>query len=249
MLFALPWHDRVVVGTTDIAVANATPDPAPTRDEIDYIVAEWNGYLARPVRRTDALAAFAGLRPLVNRKNVSSTAKLSREHLIDISPSGIVTIAGGKWTTYRKMAEDTVDAAALRAGLRASPSATATLPLHGSPGSHAPSSARYASYGTDGAALLALETLDPTLRETLDSRLPYTRAEVVFAVREESARTIEDVLARRTRASFLDADAAVASAPAVAAILATELDRDDAWRDGEIARFRTSLAREVASYR
>lgn len=248
VLFAIPWHDRVVVGTTDIAVGSASLDPTPTRAEIDYIVAEFNGYLARPVRRADALAAFGGLRPLVNRKNAGNTAKLSREHLIDVSPSGVVTIAGGKWTTYRKMAEDAVDAAAVPAGLRASPSRTAGLPLHGSPGPQASPGGRYASYGTDRAALVAIETADPTLREALDPRLPYTRAEVVFAVREELARTVEDVLARRTRASFLDAGAAAASAPEVAAIIARELARGDAWRDAEIARFRASLARDVASF-
>ena len=246
VLFAVPWHGHVVVGTTDIPVETTELDVSPTRDEVDFIITEVNKYLERPVARTDALAAFAGLRPLVSGK-AATTAKLSREHFIEVSKSGVVTIAGGKWTTYRKMAEDTVDAAAKSARLAPAPSQTANLPLHGSPGLNGhPSDVDYASYGTDGEALRALEKADPTLSKTLDPRLPYTRAEVVFAARSEMARTVDDVLARRTRSLFLDIEATRAAASGVATLLAAELGRDAAWETKQLAAFEAIVARDAA---
>jgi len=248
VLFIIPWHGHVVIGTTDIPVEGAKLDPAPTRAEIDYIIEHANRFLARPVTRAGALSAFAGLRPLVNRDNASSTAKLSREHLVDVSHTGIVTITGGKWTTYRKMAEDTVDRAAREAGLARTKSSTADMPLHGSPGTGAgPSDVDYALYGTDRKALHALEAETPALRTPLDASLPYTRTEVVYAAREEMARTVDDVLSRRTRAAFLDAPAARRATGEVAAILATELGRDEAWRLAQIASFEALLASDTAA--
>ncbi len=198
------------------------------------------------------LAAFAGLRPLVNRKAATS-AKLSREHLVDVSASGLVTITGGKWTTYRKMAEDVVDVAAARAGLPERPSPTAAMPLHGATvlaagatGTYQDSDEQCAgtqdaealrAYGSDAAAVAALGAHDAALRARLHPRLPYTRAQVVYAARAEMARTVDDVLARRTRAVFLDAEAARASAPAVAALLARELGRDGAWQTEQLRSF------------
>lgn len=247
VLFAVPWHDRVVVGTTDIPAATAELDVSATRDEVEFIVTEVNRYLARPVTRSRALAAFAGLRPLVGGSAVA-TSKLSREHFIETSPSGVVTIAGGKWTTYRKMAQDTVDAAAQSGGLTPGPCRTAELPLHGSPGETGhPSDRDYASYGSDRERLLELERADPLLAERLDERLPYTRAQVVFAAREEMARTVDDVLARRTRALFLDVAATRAAAPVVARLLAAELGRDAAWEASELATFETIVARDAVS--
>jgi glycerol-3-phosphate dehydrogenase len=247
VLFALPWQGRVVVGTTDIPVTQTELDVAPTREEVDFIIGELNRYLERPVARRDALAAFAGLRPLVSGKAVT-TAKLSREHLIDVSRSGVVTIAGGKWTTYRKMAADTVDTAARSARLPTAPSRTASLPLHGSPGADGPEGdSRYAAYGLDRDGLFALERADPSLAHVLDSRLPYTRAQVVYAARNEMARSIDDVLARRTRALFLDVEATRAAANEVAKLLAVELGRDSAWQTAQLAHFAKILARDAAS--
>jgi glycerol-3-phosphate dehydrogenase len=248
VLFAVPWHGHVVVGTTDIPVRGAELDVAPTNDEIDFIVEQFNVYLERPVRRSDALAAFAGLRPLVSGPG-ASTAKLSREHLVEVAASGLVTVTGGKWTTYRKMAEDTIDAAAREARLAPAPSVTADLPLHGSPG---PSGrfrdADYAGYGTDRDALVALEREEPELAERLHQRLPYTKAEAVYAARAEYARTVDDVLARRTRALFLDVEAARAAAPAVAALLARELDRDAGWIERQRAAFDGVIAADAAVF-
>jgi glycerol-3-phosphate dehydrogenase len=247
VLFAVPWHGHVVVGTTDIPVDRAKLDVAPTSEEIDFIIGQFNRYLEKPVRRADALAAFAGLRPLVSGAG-ASTAKLSREHLVDVSRSGVVTITGGKWTTYRKMAEDTIDIAAREGNLAAAPCVTANLPVHGSPGrkSATPKDAAYAAYGTDRDALLAIEREEPSLAERLDPRLPYTGADVVYAARAEYARSVDDVLARRTRALFTDVAAARASAPLVARLLARELGHDEAWQSDQCAAF-GAIAREDAA--
>jgi glycerol-3-phosphate dehydrogenase len=244
VLFVIPWLGHVVIGTTDIPVEGTMLDPAPTSDEIDFIIAQANKYLETPLARSAALATYAGLRPLVSGK-AATTAKLSREHVVDVSSSGVVTVTGGKWTTYRKMAEDTIDVAAREAGLAMRPSQTARLALHGSPGPQAASRERYAAYGTDGTALEALERADPGLAAPLREGFPATRAQVVYAAREELARTVDDVLARRTRALFLDVAAARAAAPAVAALLAVELSRDATWEREQVATF-DALAREVA---
>jgi glycerol-3-phosphate dehydrogenase len=228
VLFAVPWHEHVVIGTTDIPVDHAELDPQPTDAEIAYILETVNRYVVTPLDTSDILAAWAGLRPLVNRSAVS-TAALSREHVIDVAPSGLVTITGGKWTTYRKMAADTIDAAMRVGALTPAPSTTDRLPLRGALGA-LPAQERLRPYGTDAPKVLALERADPALAVPLDERLPYTRAEVVYAARSEMARTLDDVLARRTRALFLDAAAARAAAPAAAELLATELGRDVAWQ-------------------
>lgn len=247
VLFAIPWQGHVLVGTTDVPAAAAELNPAPTRAEVDFIVRQLNAYLETPVRRTGALAAFAGLRPLLAGGRPAATSKLSREHAIAVSPSGIVTVTGGKWTTYRRMAEDAIDEAARRGRLRETPSPTARLPLHGTAsGIPAPAVDRYAPYGTDRAALLALERDDPSLREPLHPRLPYTRAEALFGVRAEMARTVDDVLSRRTRALFVDAGAARAAAPAVAELLAAELGRDALWRARQVLAFE-QLAAQAAT--
>jgi glycerol-3-phosphate dehydrogenase len=149
-----------------------------------------------------------------------------------------VTIAGGKWTTYRKMAADAIDAAMRSALLTPTPPATQYLPLRGALGP-APADERLRVYGTDAGAVLALERDDPSLAAPLDPRLPYTRAQVVYGARSEMARSVDDVLARRTRALFLDAAAARASAPLVAGLLAAELGRDPAWQREQVAAFDT----------
>jgi glycerol-3-phosphate dehydrogenase len=223
VLFALPWHEHTIVGTTDVPVEGPARDPEPSEAEIAYLLATVNRYLATPLARSDILAVFAGLRPLI-RRGAMSTARLSREHLVEVSRSGIVTITGGKWTTYRKMAQDAVDVAARRAGLAASPSRTASLPLHGATLA-AVHDESLSEYGTDADGVQRLIDEDASLAARLDARLPYTGAQVVYAVRNEMARTVEDVLARRMRALFLDAGAARAAAPRVAALMEAELGR------------------------
>jgi glycerol-3-phosphate dehydrogenase len=235
VLFAVPWHEHVVVGTTDVPAPRAELDPVPTHGEVAFILETVNRFLTKPLAERDVLAAFAGLRPLVNRK-ATTTAKLSREHVIDVSASGVVSITGGKWTTYRKMAEDVIDLAAQRGGLPRKPSPTATMPLHGATDTLSADDALRV-YGTDADAVAALGKHDAALRARFHHRLPYTRAQVLYAVRAEMARTVDDVLSRRTRALFLDAEAARESAAAVAALLAEELGRDEAWQTGQVAAF------------
>jgi glycerol-3-phosphate dehydrogenase len=247
VLFAVPWHDHVVIGTTDVTTDRALHDPIATDEEIAYILATVNRYLTRPLTPRDILATFAGLRPLVNRRAVP-TAKLSREHLIETSLSGLITITGGKWTTYRKMAEDVIDIAAQHAELPPSPSPTKQLPLHGASNAVAASDV-LGVYGTDGGAVVALAKNDPSLAATLDPRLPYTGAMVVYAARAEMARTVDDVLARRTRALFLDTAAARAGASTVAHLLAHELGHNHVWEEEQLRTFGTLIPPITSTYK
>ncbi|MGD0475765.1 MAG: glycerol-3-phosphate dehydrogenase/oxidase [Candidatus Velthaea sp.] len=244
VLFAIPWHDRVVVGTTDIPAERAELDPTPAAAEIDYLLEHLNRYVHAPVGRSDIRAAFAGLRPLVNHSAVATTAKLSREHTIETSTTGLITVTGGKWTTYRRMAQDVVDAAGARGTLPPRPCVTAQTLLHGA-GTNAevirlqPAADALRVYGTDAPEIDALAAADPALAVKLDDRLPYTRAHAVYAVRAEMARTVDDVLARRTRALFLDEAASLAAAPDVARIIGAERGMPAEWIAAEIAGFGT----------
>ncbi len=240
VLFAVPWHDRVVVGTTDTPVDRVELEPRPLADEVSYLLAYAARYLTRDPAPSDVLSAFAGLRPLVKAGEGKDTASLSRDHTLAISASGLVTITGGKWTTYRKMAEDTVDQAAIVAGLEEHPSSTATLRLHGwlkVPGAAPPLDV----YGSDAPAVRELLGERRGWDEPMERRLPYLRGEAVWAARHEMARTVEDVLARRTRALLLDARASIAAAPGVAEVLARELGRSRRWQREQVAAY-TALA-------
>ncbi len=206
VLFAIPWHDRVVLGTTDTPNVPVELEPRPQEDEIDYLVEHAGRYLAKAPTHDDIRATFAGLRPLVRPKSdAGSTAAISRDHSLFVSDSGLVTIAGGKWTTYRKMAEDTVGRAAQVGGLPTQPCRTADLPLLDRP-----------------AAETELGEIEPAWREKLDPAFPWRIADVVAAVRHEMACTADDVLSRRTRLSFLDEAAAARAKPRVEEILERE---------------------------
>lgn len=236
VLFAIPWHEHLVVGTTDVAVPTSSSEPRATGEETQFLSEHIHRYLGQTVRPEDVLSVWSGLRPLVRHGN-ESTSKLSRDHRVIVSKSGLVTVTGGKWTTYRRMGEDTVNHAAQVAGLAAAPSTTATLRLHGwAEPDLAEESERV--YGADLAAVRALGDSQPELNELLHPKLPYRRREVVWAARHEQARTVEDVLARRTRALFLNAAAAIETAPEVSRLLARELGRDDAWQRRDVERFR-----------
>jgi glycerol-3-phosphate dehydrogenase len=193
-------------------------------------------YLDKKPSRSDILSVFAGIRPLAKSDDGGNTAALSRDHTIHIDKSGLLTITGGKWTTYRNMAEGCVDQAATLAELPDKPCLTRSLNIHG----YHPNAANFGPlsfYGSDAALIRQLATNDETLNEPLDPQLPYLGAEVVWAVREEMARSVEDVLARRTRALFLNAKAALRMAPRVASILAKELNKDETWQAGQISAF------------
>ncbi len=236
VLFAVPWHDRVVVGTTDTPVDRVMAEPRPLAAEVEFLLEHAARYLSRDPGAADILSVFAGLRPLVRGGDAVHTASLSRDHTLLVSAAGLVTITGGKWTTYRKMAEDTVTSAARLAGLEEGPSRTAELPIHGWLSEPA-AAGDWPMYGADAAALEELCAARPALRRLLHPRLPYRLAEVVWGVHHEWALSVEDILSRRTRALILDACAAMEAAPAVANLMATELGRDEAWQAAEVAAF------------
>ena len=237
VLFAVPWHKHVLVGTTDTPQDKHSLEPVALEAEVEFILRTLRGYLVRKPQRKDVLSVFAGLRPLAAQgKSNGKTKEISRSHKLVTSSSGLVTITGGKWTTYRKMAEDTVDEAIRVAGLKQVACATAGLRIHGfSTNGHDNGHLRI--YGSDAACIKALAKEQPELGERLHDAFPYIGAEVVWAVRHEMARTVEDVLARRLRALFLNASVAVEMAPKVASLMAAELDRDYAWEEAQVANF------------
>ena len=240
ILFAIPWHNRVLVGTTDTPVSATSLEPRPLEVELDFLLANAARYLTTIPERTDILSIFAGLRPLVAGNKSRNTAQASRDHHIEVSPSGLVTIAGGKWTTYRHMAEETVDAVIRVAGLPERKTETRTLHLHGWT-DDADLQDPLSVYGSDALAIRKLGLSESVGNERLHLKLPYLKAEVVWAARHEMARTVEDVLSRRTRALLLDAKASIETAPVVAGLLAAELGRDPEWVDRQVTEF-TELA-------
>jgi glycerol-3-phosphate dehydrogenase len=241
VMFAIPWHGHTVVGTTDTPVDDVALEPRPFDAEIEFILETAARYLRKPVTRADVLSVFVGIRPLVRSGTGANTASLSRDHTIHIDPSGLLTIAGGKWTTYRRMAEDCVDHAAMLARLPEKPCVTRNLNVHGFH-RQAENFGALAVYGSDALLIQDLIRADPSLAVPLHAALPHCAAEVVWAARAEMARTVEDVLARRTRALFLDARAAIEMAPETARLLARELGRDDAWQAQQVAAFRELAA-------
>ena len=216
VLFCIPWHGHTLVGTTDTPITEADLEPKALESEIDFVLDTAGEYLTKKPSREDILSIFTGIRPLVKSGVARNTASLSRGHTIEIDSSNLLTITGGKWTTYRHMAEDAVDQALGIARIDDRKSITSNLAIN--------------------VPMASSDT------ELLHSELPYTRGDVIRAVREEMAQSVEDVLARRTRGLFLNADAAIESAPRTAEIMAAEMGKDQAWCDSEVERF-TSIAR------
>ncbi len=245
VLFAVPWHGRVVVGTTDTPLDECSLEPRALDEEIDFILQTAKKYLTRKPRKKDILSIFAGLRPLAapegNDNSSTETKEISRSHHLQVSLSGLVTITGGKWTTYRKMAEDTVDKAALAGCLNPEKCRTEDMPVHGWQTNVDYTDPLY-YYGSDADAINDLISEHSELGRVIHDRLPYTFAEVIWSTRHEMARTVDDILARRQRALFLDARAAIEMAPAVAKIMADELGRDTAWQREQIRQF-TQIAK------
>jgi glycerol-3-phosphate dehydrogenase len=237
VLFAIPWHDRTLIGTTDTPLDTHQLEPVALEEEIEFILDTSALYLSRTPKRKDVLSVFAGLRPLAAEKtNKGKTKEISRSHKLVVSPSGLITITGGKWTTYRKMAEDTVDLLISNAGFPKRSCKTQTLRLHGYRDS-VEWSDPYFVYGSDIPLVKALAKENNSWKDKLSQALPYTGAEVIWSVRHEMARTVEDILARRTRALFLDARAAMDMAPVVARLLSNELKRDMIWEKEQIVSF------------
>jgi glycerol-3-phosphate dehydrogenase len=237
VMFAIPWHGHTLVGTTDTPIDGVPLEPVAMEHEIEFILQTASLYLERKPVRSDILSVFAGIRPLSRAGAAAGqTSALSRDHTIRVEPSGILTITGGKWTTYRRMAEHCVDEAAKLGGLPKTVSVTRDLPIHGSH-ADAASFGHLRVFGSDAPLIVDLGA-----PRHLNPALPYTEGEVIWAARREMARTVEDVLARRTRALFLNARVAMSMAPRVAELLATELGRDPAWSQAQVHQFR-DLAR------
>jgi glycerol-3-phosphate dehydrogenase len=236
VLFAVPWHQHVIVGTTDIPTPDIALEPKPMQEEIDFLLHHASLYLSRPVRREDVLSIYAGQRPLVKAGHGEKTSALSRDHTVITSKSNLVTITGGKWTTYRRMGEDAINHLSEVGGLPKRESKTEALHLHGYLEGAAPMDPR-SVYGSDYAEIEKLAAENPAWRRPLHPRLPYIAAEVIFSARHEMARTVEDVLSRRTRSLLLDARASRQAAIEVAHLLAGELGQDEAWEKDQVRQF------------
>jgi glycerol-3-phosphate dehydrogenase len=236
VLFAIPWHECVVVGTTDTAVKEISMEPVPRQEEIDFLLAHASRYLTKDPQRADILSAFAGLRPLVLQGNAKNTAELSRDHTLHISPSGLLTIAGGKWTTYRRMAEDTIDHALVLADLPFKPSGTVNLNIHGH---HKTPEIfnKLAAYGSDAIEIEEILKEKKVYREKIHPQRPTLIGEIIWAVRMEMARCVEDFLARRTRNLLLDAKTSIEMAPAVAEWMSVELGKGRSWRKSQVENY------------
>lgn len=236
VLFALPWHGKVVIGTTDTALNIINEEPVALEEEIEFILLHFNEYTSSKITRKDVLSVFAGLRPLVKTSNQTSTSLASRDHTIIVSKSNLITITGGKWTTYRKMAKDAVNNAAFVAKLPIIKCSTRNLKLHGY-SSSLKYGDRFSSYGSDAKIIEELIAQQPHLSKSIHIKYDYCLAEVVFSVKYEMAMTVEDILARRSRLLLLDAQAAVEAVPVVAATMADLLVEDEQWQEEQIASF------------
>ncbi len=240
VIYALPWLGATLVGTTDVPVESPDADLTPPAEDVEFLLKEISTYLPETAEMK-VISAFTGIRPLVSNSASSSTSKLARSHQIFVSKSGLVTVTGGKWTTARLMAEQAVDRALEVAGLPTAGSATESLRLEGFsraagelPGSllDDPDSL----YGENSSAIVELEQRSPELAAPLAQALPYRLSHAVYAVNEEMAQTLEDVLARRTRSLFLNAEASVAAASGVAETIERHCGVEAGWAQNELAK-------------
>lgn len=234
VLFGVPWHDKVLLGTTDTPLDAHKIEPRPLNEEIDFILKTADQYLENAPTEKDVLSVFAGLRPLAAPSNgdSNSTKEISRDHKLIKSDSDLITITGGKWTTYRKMAEETVDLAIVTGKLATVPCKTTHLKIHGY--SKERREGHWQVYGSDTSAILALASQNPDLNQKLHPAYEFIAAEVVWACRHEMVAKVEDFLARRIRFLLLDAKASLEAAPKVAALMAKELGKNDEWIQKEI---------------
>ncbi len=263
VLFTIPWHQHWLIGTTDTEYDLDKGDPTASAEDIEYVLAQANRVLKNKLTKDDVVGTFAGLRPLV-AGNADSTAKLSREHLVIETAPGMVVVAGGKYTTYRVMAEDTVDAALTSMGKQAGPCITREVPIIGVDGYKAAFNRRELTaertglhvariehllrrFGALSEAVLALLEEDPSLGEPIPGADDYLKAEVVYAAREEGAMHIEDVLVRRTHINFEVQDRGAEAAPHVADLMAAQFGWSDEQRDLELNAYLKRVEAELAA--
>lgn len=239
VLFAVSWHGHLLVGTTDTPLNEHSLEPRALKEEVDFILNTAGEYLTRKPTENDILSVFSGLRPLaaLSGANKNSTKEISRDHKLIISAKGLITITGGKWTTYRRMAEEAVDLAISHAQLKAKPCLTKNLKIHGC--TDIRNGDFLDIYGSDGVAIEQLVEKNPVLAEKLHPDFPYIAAEVIWAAQNEMAETVEDILSRRLRILFIDALAAKDMAPKVASLLAKTFNRDQNWIAVQIDQFNT----------
>jgi glycerol-3-phosphate dehydrogenase len=237
VLFAVQWHNHLLVGTTDTPLNEHSLEPRALKQETDFILATAASYFKKKPTESDILSVFSGLRPLAapTGNNANSTKEISRDHKLMVSAKGLITITGGKWTTYRRMAEETVDLAIKEAGLSAVACKTEHLAIHGS--NNATDDNYLNIYGSDRKNIEALMAQDTELAKKLHPDFPYTYAEVVWSVRNEMAETVEDILSRRLRVLIIDANAAIEMSSVVAAIMAKETGADKTWEDQQVKSF------------
>ncbi len=234
VLFAVPWHNKIIVGTTDTIVSRINIEPQPLEEEISFLVRHIKRYLSKDPGYDDIKSVFAGLRPLI--RSTKKTSDISRDHLILHSDSGLVSIIGGKWTTYRKMADDLISSLIDKNRLPSKPCVTDQLPIHGHLENDNYEEAGY-YYGSDLKYIQELYNKDAGLKELLHPDLPYTKAEIVHAVHHEFCMTLDDALSRRTRALLLDAKAAMAASLTVAQLMQKELGETDKWMEDQLISF------------
>ncbi len=235
VLFAIPWHEKLLLGTTDTSVENIASEPMPLKEEIDFVIQHFNRYAVAKIDYGDVESVFAGLRPLAKEGTKKKTAVMPRDHHITILSSGLIHITGGKWTTYRNMAEHAIDKAMKYAGLNKINCKTKELRIHGYANNTEQS--HLSIYGGDAALIKKMMEEESILKEKIHPQYPYTKAEIKWMLQNEMAITVEDILARRIRLLFLDAKAAIESAPVVANFMAIELNKDEQWKNNQIKTF------------
>lgn len=237
VLFAIPWHGKVLVGTTDTPLKTPSIEPQALEKEVEFVLKTAGKFLSKEPQRLDVLSVFAGLRPLAaNGDETAKTKEISRSHKVIISESGLVSVIGGKWTTYRKMAEDAMNKIMDHKLLSAKSGSTENVKIHGySMEENKPGSLSF--YGSDKIEIEKLEEENEYFAEPLSKETHIKVAQVIWAVRNEMARTVEDVLARRTRVLFSDSKLAIELAPVVADIMMKELNRDEMWRKNQVDKF------------
>ena len=234
VLFAVPWHDVVVVGTTDTPLNERSNDPVATVEEIDFILENAGHYMAKKPTKKDILSTFAGLRPLAAGGEEGSTKEVSRHHKVLVSPTGLISVLGGKWTTYRKMGEDAIDNAIIVGALPPRKCQTENLPIHGFE-TNADWSDPLHVYGTVRKKIR--KRIKRHEEQSLSEKFELYPAMIRWAVRKEMAMTLEDMLSRRHRALLFDAKEARRIAPEVATIMAKHLGKEEDWVEAELAAF------------
>lgn len=240
VFFAVPWHDRVIIGTTDTPTKEIKTEPQAFKREIEFLLETYNANFGQIPSKI--LSVFAGIRPLVDVNRSKRTATVSRDYFIEVDRNKLITLTGGKWTTYRKMAEKAVDLASSIAELPKKECVTKNLKIHGYTEeknfTEESANKHLSVYGSEAQEVLELAKQDKAYLEKVHENLPYLVAEIIWAIRKEMVLTLDDVLSRRTRALFLDAKAAIEIAPKIARLMANEMGKDHNWEKEQISKFR-----------